>query len=270
MARSRAGRRHSRRTAGARRRAGGCARRSFRRSLDVRHGGAARSGRRRPAAHEPARRSAGGGRAGPVPARHRSRRNPARRCDRLRRSAQERCLRLRHSTRDGRLRHPGDAVRSEGPHTGTGVVDHRGRGRRRRRRHGVAQPARRQRLQGVPRRQRPDRATPRCRDLGTHRAGRPHRCTNGRQRRSSDRIRRRRADRRLPGGDPVRAEAARRGRRSGCLHSDARCRRCRRAARVRGVLAFRRRTSSPSSSSRTARFPPCRSPIPRNRARWIS
>ena len=54
----------------------------------------------------------------------------------------------------------GDAVRSEGAHASAGVVDHRARRRSRRGGDGVAQPARRQRLQGVPRRRCPDRAAP--------------------------------------------------------------------------------------------------------------
>ena len=86
-------------------------------------------------------------------------RRRARRRHRLRRPPQERRVRPRHGPGAGRRRASG-AMLLPGPlpDAGAGVVDHRARRRRRRDGHGVAQPAGRQRLQGVPRRRRPDRA----------------------------------------------------------------------------------------------------------------
>ena len=134
--------------------------------------------------------------------------------------------------------------------------------------HGVAQPAGRQRLQGVPRRRAPRSST---RTTPDRRAHRPVR-SDGRRRWPTtddplitrldtsfvDALRRR---------DAGRAAAPRGDRRRRRLHADARRRR--RGARGRSTPpGFARRSSSPSSSSPTGRSRPWRSRTRRSRGRW--
>ena len=87
----------------------------------------------------------------------------------LRRPAQERRVRVRHRPGARRPRHPVDDPSRRATDTGPGVVDHRARRRGRRGGHGVAQPAGRQRLQGVPGRRVTDRRPRRPADLRVHR-----------------------------------------------------------------------------------------------------
>ena len=80
---------------------------------------------------------------------------------RLRRPPQERRLRPRHRPRDRRRRRARAPAARTAADARARLVGHRARRGRRGDGHGVAQPAGRQRLQGVPRRRRPDRAAPR-------------------------------------------------------------------------------------------------------------
>ncbi len=68
---------------------------------------------------------------------------------------------------------PIDAAPRRAAHTSAGLVDHRDGRRSRRGRDGVAQPARRQRLQGLPSHRVADRVAGRHRHLRTHRDVRP-------------------------------------------------------------------------------------------------
>ena len=137
----------------ARRRAG----RPVRWPADVRHRRVACRRRRRTAAHEPPRRPPGGARSRRPPAGDRSGCRVAWRRRRLRRPAQERRLRPRHRPRDRRRRCARAPAARAAPDACARLVGHRARRGGRGDGHGVAQPAGRQRLQGVPRRRRPDR-----------------------------------------------------------------------------------------------------------------
>ena len=150
-----------------------------------------------------------------------------------------------------------------------GVDGDRGRRRRRRDGDGVAQPAGRQRLQGVPRRRGADRrrrTTPTSRRGSPPSTRRPCRWRRPTTRRSSG------SDDAVVDGyiDSMRADPAAPGGHGAPdrLHPDARCRWRARAAGVRrrrAAVAVRRR---PSSSSPTRRSRPWRSRTPRNRGRW--
>ena len=159
---------------------------------------------------------------------------------RLRRPPQERRVRPRHGPRDGGARDPGEAAARPAADAGAGMGADRAGRHRRRDGHGVAQSAGRQRLQGVPRRRRPDRAAARRRDLGADRARRSDERRAVRRRRPVDRDARRRRGRGVPGVDRHRPPPSGRPRRSGRVHADARRRR---RDRVRGVRARRLRAA---------------------------
>ena len=78
----------------------------------------------------------------------------------------------RHRGGDARRRTRAARAAAAAADTGAGVRDPAPRLCRRRDGDGLAQPAARQRLQGLPRRRQPDRAAGRRRDLGPHRRGR--------------------------------------------------------------------------------------------------
>ena len=93
----------------------------------------------------------------------------ARRDHRLRRPPQERCLRTRHRSRLRGARRAGDDLPARRADAGAGVEHRRSRRGGRGGGHRLAQPAGRQRLQGVHRQRRADRVAGRRRDRGVHR-----------------------------------------------------------------------------------------------------
>ena len=146
-----------------RRRAG----RPVQRAADLRHRGPARAVARRPERHEPHRGAAGRGRARGLARRPGLRRPSGRR--RLRRPARIRRFRAGFCRRSSR---PPGSTRGCMPAPAAHARDRvRGAALRRcgrRRGHRVAQPAAGQRLQGLRRRRRADRAARRPRDRGRH------------------------------------------------------------------------------------------------------
>ena len=204
--------------------------------------GSAGRRRRRAAADEPARRPPGGGRAGQYCSR------------RPIRGAAERGVVIGYDVRRKSDLFAHDTARVMAaagiramllagplPDAGAGVVDHRARRRRRGDGHRVAQPARRQRLQGVPRRRRPDRAAPRRRHRRRDRPRRRHRGGPRRARRPADHDARRRCRRR-----PTSRRSPRSGCAPTCPASPWPTRRCTASAgRPRA-----RRSSWPASSAR--------------------
>ena len=140
--------------------------RAVHRSPAVRHRRSACRGGRRPAADEPAGGAAGRCRPRRLPAGQRARRRRGRvsssATTRAARATCSRSTRLACARPSGvkALLFPHDRA-----HAGAGVEHHRGRRRRRRDGHRLAQPAGRQRLQGVPRHRLADRAAGRHRHL---------------------------------------------------------------------------------------------------------
>ena len=177
---------------------------------------------------------------------------------------------VRHGPGAGGAGHPLDDPSRCATDAGAGVVDHRARRRRRCGGHGVAQPSRRQRLQGVPRRPDPRSSIPidteisECIDrfdpLSIVLAGEDDPLIDAARHDVGRRVRRLRSP-------SVRLRPDVAGRR-GRVHGDARRRRCRRSSVRSRPRASIRRSSSPSSTSPTARSRPCRSRTRRSRGRW--
>ena len=113
--------------------------------------------------------------------------------DRVRRPAQERRVRARHGAGGRGRRRAGAAAAAADADARARLERHRARRCRRGDGHGQPQPAGGQRVQGVPRDRRPDRATRRRRHLRGDRRRRPDERRAVRSRRSADRPPRRRA-----------------------------------------------------------------------------